>query len=125
MGPESHRRPKTKPHLVIRIKEGWEFDEKKNAFVSGRQSINVNADLPPRSRIAYRIPSLAKAGRSPLNREEADLLRYFNILLPSGARPADYLKIVQKWPFVEKAELPPEVSLPGRIGPGGPGMHGD
>ena len=115
MGLESRSRPKTKPHLVIRIKEGWGFDEKQNLFVSAEQSIDVKTDLPPRSRVEYRIPHLAGASRSSLSTEEVDLLHYFNIMLPSGSRPSDYLKIVLKWPFVEKAELPPEVSLPGQL----------
>ena len=125
MGPESHRHPKTTPHLVIRIKEGWEFDEAKRLFVSAGQSIDVRADLPPQSRVAYRVPHLAKAGRSSLDREELDLLRYFTILLPSGAHPSDYLNIVRKWPFVEKAELPADVSLPGKPGLGLPDLNGD
>ncbi len=125
MGPESRNRPKTKPHLVIRIKEGWGFDEKKNLFVSAEQSIDVKADLPPRSRVEYRIPHLAGARRSSLSTEEVDLLHYFNIMLPSGSRPSDYLKIVKKWPCVEKAELPPEVSLPGQPGHTPLDMDGD
>jgi hypothetical protein len=115
MGTESPSRPKTKPHLVIRIKEGWGFDEKKNLFFSTEQSIDVKADLPPRSRIEYRTPQLAGARRNTLSMEEADLLHYFNVILPSSFRPSDYLKIVKKWPFVEKAELPPEVSLPDQL----------
>ncbi len=125
MGPESRNRPKTKPHLVIRIKEGWRFDEEQNLFVSAEQSIDVKADLPPRSRVEYRTPQLAEANRSSLSADEADLLRYFSVILPSGSRPSDYFKLVKKWPCVEKAELPPEVSLPGQLDHTRPDMDGE
>lgn len=125
MGPESRKRPKTKPHLVIRIKEGWRFDEEENLFVSTERQVDVKADLPPRSRVEYRLPQLARARRSSLNTHELDLLRYFNVMLPAGSCPSDYVKIVEKCPCVEWAEEPPEVDLPSQLGPTPPNMDGD
>ncbi len=116
MGPESRKHVKTKPHLVIRIKEGWRFDEKGNLFVCGQRRIDVKADLPPASRVEYRTPQLAGARRSALSPHEADLLRYFNVILPSGSDPSDYLKIARKWQCVDKAELPPKAGLADQAG---------
>jgi hypothetical protein len=116
MGPESKRRAKTRPHLVVRIRDGWRFDEKKSQFVSEqRQHVKAKADLPPGSRVEYHIPQLAKASRGSLSQNETDLLRYFNVILPSGSDPLDYQKIVKKWPCVEDVQLPPELSLPNGI----------
>jgi hypothetical protein len=113
MGPESRKRVKTKPHLVIRIKEGWCFEEKTGCFVSEEeQHVETKADLPPRSHVEYRIPKPAKAALRSLSKEEADLLRYFNLILPSDSDPSDYIKVVKKWPCVEEVQLPPEVGLP-------------
>jgi len=114
-----------KPHLVIRIKEGWRFDEEKNLFISAQHRVEAHCDLPPRSRIEYRIPQLAKARRSSLSTDELELLRYFTILLPSGSDPSEYLMIVKKWPCVDYAELPPEVALPGQPGTAQPDKDGD
>ena len=113
MGPESRKRVKTRPHLVVRIRDGWRFDEKKSQFVSRQeQRVETKADLPPQSRVEYRIPQLAEASRSSLSKDEADLLRYFNVILPSGSDPSDYRKVVEQWPCVEDVQLPPEVGLP-------------
>ena len=113
MGPESRKRVKTRPHLVVRIRDGWRFDEKKSQFVSEQQQcVETKADLPPRSRVEYRIPHLAKATRDSLSNDEAVLLRYFNVILPSGSDPSDYRKVVKQWPCVEDVQLPPEIGLP-------------
>jgi hypothetical protein len=113
MGPESGKRVKTRPHLVVRIRDGWHFDEKKSQFVSEQQQcVETKADLPPRSRVEYRIPHLAKAARGSLSDDEADLLRYFNVILPSGSDPSNYRKVVKRWPCVEDVQLPPEIGLP-------------
>lgn len=111
MGPESRKHVKTKPHFVIKIKEGWRFEEKGNLFVHGEQRIDVKADLPPTSRVAYLTPQLAGARRNNLDANEAELLRYFNIILPAGSAPSDYIKIARNWPCVEMANLPPKVGL--------------
>ncbi len=116
MGPESKKRVKTRPHLVVRIRNGWRFDEKKSQFVSKQeQRVETKADLPPRSCVEYRIPQLAKAARESLTKDETNLLRYFNVILPSGSDPLEYLKIIKEWPCIEDVQLPPEISLPNGI----------
>ncbi len=113
MRPESRKPVKTKPHLVIRIKEGWRFDQKTNQFVSEEgQRLFVKTDLPSRSHVQYRIPQLAKASEDSLTKNEANLRRYFNVILPGSTDPSDYIEVVKNWPCVEDVQLPPEVSLP-------------
>jgi len=117
MGPESRKRVKTKPHLIIRIKEEWHFDEKAKQFVSedGRR-VDVKANLPSRSHVEYRVPKLAKARKGTLSKDEANMLRYFNVMLPAGSDPSQYLEVVKKWPCVKKADPPRDVRLPGQSG---------
>jgi len=113
MDAQSSKVIKTKPHLVIRIKEGWRFDEKTNQFVSEEgQRVETKGDLPPRSSVEYRVPQPAKARRASLSKDEERMARYFNVILPPGSDPSDYLKVVLKWPCVEDVQLPPEVGLP-------------
>ena len=116
MGPESKKRAKTKPHLIMRVKKGWHFDEETYQFISDQgQCVETKADLPARTRLEYRVPQLVRTGTNLLSKDEADLLRYFNIMLPPGSDPSEYLVIVKKWPCVEDLHLPPEVSLPNKL----------
>ena len=113
MDPESKKRVKTKPHLIIRIKKGWHFDEETHRFVSDQgQYLETKADLPARTRLEYRVPQLVRTSTNLLSKDEADLLRYINIMLPPGSNPPEYTVIVKKWACVEDLQLPPEVSLP-------------
>ncbi len=115
MGPGSNKVPKTKPHLIIRLKKGWYFDEESHYFVSDQgQRIEPKADLPAGSRLEYRVPELIQKSPDIQNKAEEDLLRYFNILLPPGSTPSEWLVIVKKWPCVEELQLTPEVSLPNK-----------
>lgn len=116
MGPESKKRAKTKPHLIIRVKKGWHFDEETYQFVSDEgQCVETKTDLPEGTQLEYRVPELARASQDLLSKDEADLRRYFNIMLPPGSNPPEYLVIVKKWSCVEDLQLPPEVSLPNML----------
>jgi hypothetical protein len=107
------KRVKTKPHLVIRIKVSWRFDPKTSRFLSeGKQSVETRSDLPPHSHVRYRMPQLAAVRKETLGKDEANLARYFNVILPSGSDPSEFVKVVTKWPCVEEVEIPPEVGLP-------------
>jgi len=115
MGPESKKRVKTKPHLIIRINKGWHFDEKTYQFVSDEgQRVDTKADLPAGTELEYRVPELARTSHDLLSKDEMDLLRYFNIMLPPDSNPSEYLETVKKWSCVEDLQLPPEVSLPNK-----------
>ena len=113
MGPESKKQVKTLPHLVIRIKKGWHFNEESYQFISDKgESVETKSKLPSGTRLEYRVPELVKTRPDLLSKDEADLLRYFNIMLPRGSNPSEYLAIVKKWQCVENLQLPPEVGLP-------------
>jgi hypothetical protein len=115
MGPESKKQPKTKPHLIIWVKKGWHFNEESYQFVSDEgQCVETKADLPAGTRLEYRVPELVQKSPDLLSKDEADLLRYFNIMLPPGSTPSEWLVIVKKWPCVQDLHLPPEVSLPNK-----------
>ena len=113
MGPGSSKPVKTKPHLVIRIKEGWRFEDKANQFVSeDGQRISTQTDLPSRSQVKYRIPQLANSRKGRLTKDEENLRRYFNVILPANRDPSEYMMIIKSWPCVEDVQLPPEIGLP-------------
>jgi hypothetical protein len=115
MGQEFKKRVKTKPHLIIRVKKGWHFDEETYQFVSEQgQRVETKADLPTGTQFKYRVPGLVRKSRDLLSNDEADLLRYFDIMLPPGSTPSDWLVIVKKWTCVEDLQVPPEVGLPNR-----------
>ncbi len=96
------------PHLVIKLKGDWEFDRPKRIFVPARgERFSPKRDLPPRSRI---VPML---GRPPVSKDERELARTLQIVLPKGQDAARTLKRVQKWPCVAEAYVGPDVSLPG------------
>jgi hypothetical protein len=44
--------------------------------------------------------------------KEKDLARFVEVVLPRGKKASDYLGKVEAWPFVEKVDAAPEVSLP-------------
>ena len=113
MEPKKKKQIKTRPHLTIEIKDGWHFDEIKKQFVSNKQQrIEFKLNLPPKSKIEFKIPQLAKKRKRSLTEHEIDLLKHFILILPTGTNPSDYQKIVKKWSCVKEVQLPPEVGLP-------------
>ncbi len=98
-------------HLVVKLKSGWKFDPLKRVFVPTRgERFSPKGDLPPRSRI---VPLLACPPRPPLSKDERELARTLQIILPKGQNAAHSLKRVQKWPCVAEAYVGPDISLPG------------
>jgi hypothetical protein len=62
-------------------------------------------------RISLQVPSslpLRRHSRPP----ERELARHVQLILPAGADVAKLLVVVKRWPAVEDARLPPQVSLP-------------
>ena len=95
------------------LKSGWRFDLKRRIFESDTgETFSARGELPEGSKIVYKVPNLARADASRLNDAERDLRRYMQVVLPRGASPAKYLKVVRAWPPVEEAHTGPEVSLP-------------
>ncbi len=99
------------PHLVVKLKGDWEFDRPKRIFVHARvERFSPKGDPPPHSRI---VPLLARPPRPPLSKDERELARTLQIVLPKGQDAAKTLKRVQKWPCVAEAYVGPDISLPG------------
>ena len=99
--------------LDFKLKPGWRFDEKRRVFKSDSgQEFSPRGTLPARSRIVYKVPTLAQADVAKLDAHERELRRYMQVILPHGESPAKYLLAVRAWPSVEDAQAGPEVSLP-------------
>jgi hypothetical protein len=112
----SIRRP-----VDVTLAPGWRFDAGRRDFVSDEGArVNPRDDLPEGSRIVAKVPSLAGADPASLSPAERDLQRYLQVILPAGEAPEAYLEVVRAWPFVERADLGPEVSLPDSGPPGAP-----
>ncbi len=65
-----------------------------------------------KTKIVYKVPSLAQADEAGLSESEKDLRRYMQIILPLGESAAEYLNVVRDWDCVEEAQTAPEISLP-------------
>lgn len=102
------------PHLILEVKEGWDLDENGELFRSeSGKSITVKKGLPPSSRVLRRVPQVAGKPRGEMSKDELQLLRFYNILLPKKSDPAKYLDLVKKWPCTASVNLPAEIRAPG------------
>jgi len=100
-----------KPHLIVKLKKGWRFEDKRNVFVSPRgQDVALLDDLPRGSKIVYMVPDLAD--QKSLSKDEKSLALYIHVILPKGDTPADHLPTVRKWICADDVQLPPEIGLP-------------
>jgi hypothetical protein len=97
----------------LKLLPGWRFDAGRRVFVSDEgERVTPRGDLPKNSRIVPKVPSLVTADPGSLSPPERDLQRYLQVILPAGEPPEAYVEVVRAWPFVERADLAPEVSLP-------------
>lgn len=100
-------------YLSLKLKPGWRFDRSRGQFVAaGGESLSVRDQLPKGSEIVPIAPALADADPAKLSDAERDLARYFQLILPKGATPEQYRRVVKRWDAVAEATLPPQVSLP-------------
>jgi hypothetical protein len=105
--------PELLRYLSLKLKPGWRFDRGTGEFVSAEgHRVPVRDQLPKGSKIVPAVPALAEASPAKLSDAERDLARYFQLILPRGAAPEEYLRVVNCWDAVEEATLPPQVSLP-------------
>jgi len=103
-----------RPTIEFTLKASWSFDTRRRIFKSERgETFSPLDDLPKGSRVAYKVPSLARADASKLDQHERALRRYMQLVLPAGEQPANHLRTVGAWPPVEEAHVTPQVSLPG------------
>ena len=114
MSPKQSKPPKSiRPHLVVKLKRGWRYLESKHLFVSSeKKKFLPHADLPPGTHIVYVVPHLARSHLRRLSKDEQELARYVNVILPKGTSSIDYLNVLKKWMCVDKVQIPPEISLP-------------
>lgn len=106
--------PGLKPYLRVRLKPGWSWDAGRRRFVSPEgEEVAAGEGLPKGSRIVPVAPELAEAAPESLSPDEEELARHLQVILPAGTDPAGLLPLVRRWRCVEKAEPPPEISLPG------------
>jgi hypothetical protein len=104
-----------RPHLVLKLRPGWRFDARANAFVDARgRSCPAPEDLPAGTKFLPVSPTLQRKHTGKLSAPERDLVRYFQIVLPTGADPRAYLDAMRRWPCATEVTLPPIVSLPQR-----------
>lgn len=96
----------------FKLKPGWRYDEAKKVFVNLKGVEFAAPRLPKNSRLAYKVPKLARLAPKGLSKAEQDLQRYMQAILPSSRSTKELLKLVQSWPCVEEAHLTPEISLP-------------
>jgi hypothetical protein len=97
----------------LKLKPGWSLDQSRRVFEShSGEKFTPRGDLPKKSKIVYKVPTLAGADPSKLSKGERDLQRYVQVILPPGESPADYVDLVRKWPCVAEAHIAPEISLP-------------
>ena len=104
---------KVRTPIDVTLKAGWRFDISKRLFVSkSGDQFALRGLLPKRSRIVYKVPSLAETDEAQLSKHERDLRRYLQVVLPWGESPAKYVDLVRAWPPIATAHVAPQVSLP-------------
>ena len=105
---------KVRTPVDLKLKPKWRFDTKRRVFVSDSgQEFTPHGDLPKKTKVVYKVPSLVEADESKLSKYEKDLRSYMQVILPAGESPADYLSVIRAWPCVDEAHVAPEISLPG------------
>lgn len=96
----------------FKLKPGWRYDEAKGIFTNRRGAQFAPPPLPKKTRIVYKVPSLARSSPDRLSKAEQDLQRYMQVILSPSYTPENCVKTIQSWPCIEKAHPAPEVSLP-------------
>ncbi len=99
--------------IDFKLKPGWRYDEAGRIFLGARGDRFAPPPFPMKTRIVYKVPILARAGRKGLSKAERDLQRYMQVVLPASHAPEDLVTVIESWPCVEEAHPAPEVSLPG------------
>ncbi len=114
MGPRPPGKPKNlKPHLNVKLKFGWRYDDAQRIFVSVKgKKLPPFKDLPRGTRIVYTVPHLAHMNEASLSQNEKELSRFMQVILPKKSDTSKFLEILNVWPCFEEVNLPPEISLP-------------
>lgn len=111
----AHRaeRPDQPPHLIVRLKRGWQLDAGAPRFVRARgAAIDLSALLPKGARALPRVPLLATRPAGELSAAEKNLARHVLVLLPKGSDVAAVQRALEKLAAVQQVSRPPDISLP-------------
>jgi hypothetical protein len=100
------------PSISIVLRRGWRIAAPGVLADAAGMQLDVAADLPPGAEFVATAPTLAAADPTRLSAPERELARHVQLILPAGADVAKLLVVVKRWPAVEDARLPPQVSLP-------------
>lgn len=104
---------KVKIPVDAKLKSDWRYDLNRRIFVSkSGETFRPRGDLPKRSKIVYKVPSLAHVDPAKLSEPEKDLQRYLQVILPFGKTAKDYVNTVRSWKCIAEAEVGPKISLP-------------
>ena len=113
MDPGKRKPVATRPHLTLKARPGWRFDDSRREFVSTAGTgdrVTVEAALPEDADVVARVPTAsADAGSAA----ERDLACYWNVLLSEHDDLPKIAAGLRRLKCVERVEFPPEVALPG------------
>lgn len=114
MGAGGSNTPKSlRPFLDVKLVANWRYADARGIFVfSTGEEFSPTRDLPKGAQVRYMVPNLAKAERTTLSADEADLAQYVQIIFPKGTVVDPYLDIIRNWPCVELVQTSPNISLP-------------
>jgi hypothetical protein len=96
----------------VKLKRGWRYVPQRRTFASDSGQTFMPTRLPRHTRIVAKVPALAEADPTTLSKAEQDLRRYYQVILPPGVPPADYVDRIRAWLPVEEGHVAPQVSLP-------------
>jgi hypothetical protein len=99
--------PAGAPFIAIKLKDGWTLAPDGASVNSG--SRRMTPAMPAGATLVPAIP-LPAGGR--LTKAERELTRFVHLRLPAGTSLDEALALARSWEFVERADLPPAVSLP-------------
>lgn len=106
MAPSKRKTVHGRPHLILRLREGWTYVPSSRRFVKGDEaSFRPGVDLPKYTRIRFQVPELARRRRRTAAEDE--LARSIQIVPPKKVRPERLLKRLEAWPCVEKVWVAP------------------
>lgn len=101
---------KSKPHLVLKVLEGWHWDEKKTAFLSADNDVvELQTLLPKQASIVLRIPTASPNSDS---KHERELSRYYNLMLNDEKKLQELKTRLEPMSCIESVSVPVDPSLP-------------
>lgn len=101
------------PLLVVQLKPGWRFDMDRSLFLSATgERFSPQEALPKPCKLVEMVPALSQRPPALLSKDEQNLARYLQIVLPKRSKVSRYLAIVEQWKCVQKVYLSPTIGLP-------------